>query len=323
MTLTKAMLFVVAAALCGPASAATSILFVGNTFTAGELSAVRNYRPATVTDLNGTGLGGVPALFKHFADQAGLDYVVSLEVSSGYGLAEHYNNKLGLIDQAWDKVVLQSTSTLDFSDPGNPASLVTHTGLLADVVHGRNPDVDVYLTATWSRADLTYIAPSPWLGQSIYAMAEDVQAGYELAAAASPHVTDVVEVGAAWNLAIGSGLADGNPYDGLTPGQMNLWAADAYHASNRGYYLEALMLFGSITGLDPRSLGSGEAAADALGITAWEAVALQDIAYQTLAPSAGAAAPEPASWAMMLAGFGLIGGAIRRRDRQTDEAVAA
>jgi len=29
----------------------------------------------------------------------------------------------------------------------------------------------------------------------------------------------------------------------------------------------------------------------------------------------GAPAPEPASWAMMLAGFGLIGGAMRARRR--------
>jgi hypothetical protein len=37
----------------------------------------------------------------------------------------------------------------------------------------------------------------------------------------------------------------------------------------------------------------------------------------TLQISAVSAAPEPAAWAMMMVGFGLIGGAIRYRRRKT------
>src|SRR5689334_17880790 len=77
------------AAVAAPASA-TTILFVGNSFTygdpAGGAPLVQNYRPGTVTDLNGTGIGGVPALFKAFTVQAGLNYDVSLETSPGKGL---------------------------------------------------------------------------------------------------------------------------------------------------------------------------------------------------------------------------------------------
>ena len=62
-------------------------------------------------------------------------------------------------------------------------------------------------------------------------------------------------VGLAWNRAFAAGVADPNPYDGITPGQINLWAYDSYHASEFGYYLEALLVFGKVTGHDPLSLG--------------------------------------------------------------------
>ncbi|MCH2463273.1 MAG: hypothetical protein MK335_08560 [Gemmatimonadetes bacterium] len=55
-----------------------SILFIGNSFTFGSGSAVRFWRANTVTDLNEEGIGGVPALFKSFADQTELSYDVYL-----------------------------------------------------------------------------------------------------------------------------------------------------------------------------------------------------------------------------------------------------
>ena len=65
------------------AAAGTSVLFIGNSFLFGSGSAVRFYRADTVTDLNNEGIGGVPALFKSFTQQAGLDYDVSLETRGG------------------------------------------------------------------------------------------------------------------------------------------------------------------------------------------------------------------------------------------------
>ena len=79
------------------AVADTSILFIGNSFTYGWGSSTRHYRADTVTDLNHEGVGGVPALFKSFSDQAGLDYDVYLETRSGSGLDFHLNEKLGVI----------------------------------------------------------------------------------------------------------------------------------------------------------------------------------------------------------------------------------
>ena len=43
--------------------------------------------------------------------------------------------------------------------------------------------------------------------------------------------------------------------------------------------------------------------------------------YQLLPGAANAGVPEPATWAMMLLGFGAVGAVMRRRDRR--QAVAA
>jgi hypothetical protein len=55
------------------------LLFIGNSFTFAYGSPVRYYRPDSVTDLNSTDQGGVPALFKSFTVEAGLPYEVYLE----------------------------------------------------------------------------------------------------------------------------------------------------------------------------------------------------------------------------------------------------
>src|SRR5262245_16350153 len=227
---------------------AKTVLFVGNSFTYGELSPVKNYKPNTVTDLNKTGVGGVPALFKAFAAQAGLDYDVSLETVPGVGLDYHYAEKRVLLDRSWDEVILQSFSTLDQNHAGDPGLLVRYAKVFSDMLHARNPDVKIYLTATWSRADLTYPAGTPWNGKPIAQMAKDVDAGYRLAAKQTPAIVDVIPVGLAWNRAMDGGLADTNPYDGISAGKIDLWARDNYHASTYGYYLEALLVFGRVTG---------------------------------------------------------------------------
>ena len=89
-------------------------------------------------------------------------------------------------------------------------------------------------------------------------------------------------VGQAWTRAFALGIADPNPYDGITFGQANLWSYDQYHASTAGYYLEALTVFGAVTGVDPRSLGRGERAADELGLSPDLAASLQRVAHEQL-----------------------------------------
>jgi hypothetical protein len=244
---------------------------------------VEGYRPETVTDLNHGGVGGVPALFKSFTREAGLAYDVSLETAGGMNLDFHFGQKAALIARAWDHVVVQGYSTLDAHAPGDAGKIVDYSAKLAQLFHAANPQVDVRLVATWSRADQTYPASGHWFGRPIESMAIDVRAAYDRAAEHSPLIRAVIPVGQAWNRTIAAGIAASNPYAGVGPAQINLWAADAYHASVYGYYLEALVIFGSVTGRDPRSLGSKEEAAARLAIPPATARALQRIAFETLA----------------------------------------
>jgi hypothetical protein len=266
-----------------------SILFIGNSFTFADRSPAQFYRAQTVIDLNGGGIGGVPALFKAFANQAGLDFTVSLETSPGKGLDWHFKERAAMIGRPWDFVVMHGFSTLDSAKPGDPTLLVSSAKQVAELLHGKNPKVDIRLMATWSRADQTYPEKTRWHGQPIEAMAMEVRAGYDLAAAGTPLIRGVIPVGEAWNRAIKAGVADPNPYDGIAAGQVNLWAYDHYHASTYGYYLEALMEFGDITGLDPRSLGRNERTAFELGMSPAQATSLQQVAFDELMATKGRA----------------------------------
>jgi hypothetical protein len=269
------------------AQSGTSVLFIGNSFTFGFGSAVRFYRADTVTDLNSEGIGGVPALFKSFADQAGLDYDVFLETRGGAGFEFHLQNKLGVIGRRpWDKVVMQGQSMLDLDKPGDATKLVATSRELADFLRSRNPNVDLYLMATWSRADQTYPEKGAWFGKPIEAMARDVRIGNDKAAAAAA-IEKVIPVGEAWTRAMQAGVADPNPYDGVDAGKLGLWTYDHYHASAAGSYLEALVVFGSLTGRDPRSLGENECSGYELGFARPQVKALQQVAFDELEKTGG------------------------------------
>ncbi len=266
-----------------PKAAQKTILFIGNSFTQGAHSAARNWRAGSVTDLNNAGYGGVPALFKLFAEQAGLDYRVSLETQGGKSLGFHYDERRQLFDGKWDIVVLQEFSTLDRAKPGDPADYMRNVDRLAALFKARNPAVDIRLAATWSRADQIYKSEGPWYGKPVTAMADDLRAAADRARNANPSVAGIVPVGQAWNRAMTTGVADPNPYDGIGYGQLDLWAYDHYHASVAGYYLSALVTFGAITGIDPTTLGAKEKGADELGLSDAQAAALQRVARDTLA----------------------------------------
>jgi len=265
------------------AVAARTILFIGNSFTQGAHSATRNWRAGTVTDLNDAGYGGVPALFKLFCDQVGLDYAVSLETQGGKTLGFHYDERRVLFDRSWDVVVLQELSVLNRDKPGDTAHYLRDVARLTSLFRARNPAVDIRLVAAWTRADQIYRPQGHWYGRPVAAMAEDLRAAADGARSATPGVRGVLPVGQAWNRAMAQGVADPNPYDGIAYGQLDLWAYDHYHASVAGYYLSALVTFGAVTGIDPTRLGAKEKAADELGLSKAQAAALQRVARDTLA----------------------------------------
>ena len=258
---------------------AKSILFVGNSFTFGALSPVMEWSAPSVTDLNHDGVGGVPALFKRFADESGLRYNVSLETAAGRSLRWHWQNRRALLDRKWDDVVLQEYSTLDPDRPGNPANLLIASAEFAEMFRARNRNVRIGLVATWSRPDQTFPQEGHWAGKPIERMALDIRRADDRALRSSGKINWVIPVGQAFNCAIASGIADANPYDGIDAGKIDLWADDHYHASTAGYYLEALTVFARVTGRDPRKLGSQESAARELGVAPSLAARLQRIAH--------------------------------------------
>lgn len=259
-----------------------TILFIGNSFTQGATSAVMGYRPDSVTDLNGEGVGGIPALFATFAEQVDQTWEVSHETRGGSTLGFHLNERRDLIDAPWDVVVMQQYSVLDPEQPGDVTQTVVDAPALARMFTQANPAADVYLMAAWSRADQVYREEGHWHGRPIAAMALDLRRAMNVVDAASPAIDGVIPVGQAWNRAMRRGVADPNPYDGRAFGKIDLWSHDQYHASIAGSYLEALVVFGYVTGIDPRTLGPNEKAARDLGLAARVAQALQQVAAAQL-----------------------------------------
>lgn len=200
----------------------------------------------------------------------------------------------------------------------------------------------VYLTDTWARPDMVFAhkittpdATTPD-GRPIvdtsaaggdatlyYAMlatmSADLHTSFAAKAASNPGFAGVIPVGDAFQLAVDQGLVKtGGFYDANgvyvpeQPGDaMNLWWYDYLHASKYGSYLDALVQFGTITGLSPLSLGADEQAARDLGISVADALTLQRVAAQQLAIAA--AVPEPSTWVLLAGGLLLVGRVSARR----------
>ena len=199
----------------------------------------------------------------------------------------------------------------------------------------------VYLTETWARPDMVFahkittpdtttsdgrpIVDTSSAGgdatlyyATLKGMTSDLHNSFAAKAVTNPGFAGVIPVGDAFQLAVDLGLAKGSGfYDASgvyvenAPGDLlNLWWYDDLHASKYGSYLDALVQFGTITGLDPLSLGAGEQAAADLGISAVDALTLQRVASQELAV---AAVPEPGTWALLAGGLMLVGRLARRR----------
>ena len=285
-----------------PAAKPPAVLFVGNSFLHGKYPAVRQYNAGSVVDENfklppddpraekveSGPYGGIPGLFKKFADEAGVPCEVHVEAVSAKSLEFHYEHALPVIAQArWDAVVLQdySTGPLPEARGGKPARFFKNATLLEQAVHAANPHAWVYLYATWPRADLTYPANAPYAGEPITAMARDLHDAYYREFAGDARFAGVAPVGDAWLRAIQAGVAQADPSLPSQDDKIDLWGADDHHPSAEGAYLSALVLFQRITGKDAQSLGPGEQAAADLGIDPADAATLRRIASEQIAAS--------------------------------------
>jgi hypothetical protein len=137
--------------------------------------------------------------------------------------------------------------------------------------------------------------------EGLAAMTADLRASFDAKAAANPGIAGVAPVGDAFQRALDQGLAKADGfYDAAgvytTPGpgeRLNLWWDDYLHASKHGSYLSALVLFGTLTGIDPRSFGVHEQAAADLGIAGADANRLQIVASETLIAAGHALTQRP------------------------------
>ncbi|EJD50906.1 hypothetical protein AURDEDRAFT_121380 [Auricularia subglabra TFB-10046 SS5] len=262
-------------------AAATNILFVGNSFTHGNIEPALSYNKDAITDANGKGYGGIPGIFKKLVGDA---YNVTIEAVSGQTLQYHLDNRAAILsDPKWDVVVLQEYSTIPLPPGrgGDPALFRAGVKGIADLVRANaGQDTQIWLYETWARPDRVYPDGATYhdVPDGLHAMQQDLHEPY-FAVGEEQGVAGVVAVGDAFLGAVDAGFADANPYDGLPAGILNLWANDNYHASKYGSYLSAVSFFSRIAGGDPNSLptGDGSAAKD-LGISEEDAKKLHRVA---------------------------------------------
>ena len=197
---------------------------------------------------------------------------------------------------------------------------------------------EMYLYQTWARPNLVHgayatttdettgdVTRSGDLSTNTYydnleQMTAELMASYQAAADqadddGSPGFAGIAEVGEAFMRAVQTGAATRDFWadDALTDGLIDLWFDDGTHASKYGSYLSSLVMFGTLTGLDPAQFGADEIAASDLGISARHALILQRIASDQLGFVAPAPVPLPASAPLALAGLGLLALIGRRR----------
>jgi hypothetical protein len=262
------------------------------------------------------GLSSNPAYFTAYAD------LIEDYVHQGNALSYRERDLIGGSNAACAAITGASTGTC-----GSLRSIGANGHASADT--------ELYLYETWARPNLVNApyttvtdpatgaisftsTPAPSFYPSLEAMTDDLRNAYQQAAAqagadGSGGFTGIAPVGDAFMRALSHGIASPDMYaaDAATDGLMDLWFDDGTHASKYGSYLSALTLFGTLTGLDPASLGADEIAARELGIGAQDARLLQQVASEQL--GFAAAVPEPSGIALVLAGLAAMGVILRRR----------
>ena len=251
----------------------------------------------------------------------GLDYTVSLETVGGKGMDYHYaaearpaGQAVGRGGDAWlfhpGHRLIPAIRRCWCRPPSRSPTCSAR----------KNAKAEIWLDATWSRADQTYPDGKPWHGKPIQQMGIDIAAGYAARRKAprSPAWCRWAWPGTApsipaWRAAI--------PMPASRRARSICGAGISYHASAYGYYLEALLVFAKVTGKDPLSLGDSESVAEDMGFSKPQTHALQQIAHDQLAashwvkPNQGCRRNE-----VLVAGALLVSSGMPQRVRKTSRA---
>jgi len=300
------------------------ILFVGDSFTHGRYSPVRNYNSANMTDENydvaSTSsraesssepgpYGGIPGIFKMLTTEGTtpVSYDVHIFAISSTSLANLYADGTQVIaNPQWDDVVLQELSYLPVpptqsgNSSSNPQTFCNSVKTVEQGVHTANSVAKVYLYESWARADETEsyaTSSSTTFASAQSAITTSLHNVFYEAMSKDGNIAGVAPAGDAWLSEINTGgsYMTQNPYGysytgGLSPFLWYLYQStsnpsttstspDYLHPSVYGAYLNALVLYEEITGLNSTLLGSGESAAATLGISGSIIAQLQGIAH--------------------------------------------
>lgn len=256
------------------ALAQNRVLFIGNSFTIGS------------------GGGGVPGIFDRLAQAGGFADPDTVMAAVGGQDFEYHSQapatQSAITSQPWTHVILQNYST----EPthlasGSVADHYTYGSLLYQQVLQNDPQTQVILFETWSRAaahSLITGVSSPTsfastaefqseLRTNYHGLADSLNAAYPT----NPPVR-VAPVGTAWENA--GGLRDASD-----PLFLPLFGSDNYHGNNNGYYLAACVFYSLIYGVSPHGLSTNSLITSLnLGLTVTPTL-LEDFAWATVSGS--------------------------------------
>lgn len=259
-----------------------AVLFIGNSFTQGSYAQIQRYGAAGVTDLNRQDTGGMPGMFKLFTEQAGLNYSVFQETSLGVDLDWHARLRPEVFQQPWDLVVIQEYSLLNSRSAMDNKVSIQSINQITQALKRANPDVKIHLMVNWARADQIFIPSGLWHGKPPADAFDAMEAAFAAIKDKAPLIDRLIPVGPAWKSAIEQGVVRANPLD-TVPGQPpSLWTGDNVHASPYGHYLQTLVMFGTLTGQDPRTLPDNEQVARDFSLKPDVTQRLKAIAAETL-----------------------------------------